>query len=430
MAREWPEAPFEEVIDFQEGPGILAKDFCNEGVPLVRLAGLDRGASLLAGCNYLDPNVVAKKWAHFALKKGDILLSTSASLGRIAVVGEEGTGAIAYTGIIRMRPRDSRLLAPFIRYLLEGPAFQRQAEMVGVGSVIRHFGPMHLRQMTVTVPPLPEQRAIAHILGTLDDKIELNRRMNETLEAMARAIFKDWFVDFGPVRAKVEGRPPYLAPDVWALFAERLDGEGTPEGWRTENLLDHASLVSGGTPKTEVHAYWNGPIWWASAKDVSQCGESFLAATERTITARGLQESATRMIPALSTVVVARGATTGRYCMLGADMAMNQTCYALVSTNGRPFWVNCAFGHVVQALVHAAHGSVFDTITTKTFQDARVLASDGELLDRFETAVRPLFQRVLHNIHENERLAATRDLLLPRLISGEIRVKAVEEAVA
>src|ERR1700730_5105753 len=113
----WSEWPFEEVIDFQEGPGILAKDFHEEGVPLVRLSGLDRGGSVLEGCNYLDPETVKKRWAHFALQRGDILLSTSASLGRIAVVGEDAVGAIAYTGLIRMRPRDKRLCAQFIRYL-------------------------------------------------------------------------------------------------------------------------------------------------------------------------------------------------------------------------------------------------------------------------------------------------------------------------
>src|SRR5690625_1833099 len=123
MAGEWTGTDFADAIDFQEGPGILAKDFHEQGVSLVRLSGLDRGASLLSGCNYLNPDLVAKKWAHFALQKGDILLSTSASLGRIAVVDDEGVGAIAYTGIIRMRPRDQRLIAPFIRYLLEGPNF-------------------------------------------------------------------------------------------------------------------------------------------------------------------------------------------------------------------------------------------------------------------------------------------------------------------
>jgi len=113
----WPELPLAEVIDFQEGPGILAKDFCKDGVPLVRLSGLERGRSALEGCNYLDPETVTRRWAHFALHEGDILLSTSASLGRIAVVGAEAVGAIPYTGIIRMRPKCDRLYAPdAVRY--------------------------------------------------------------------------------------------------------------------------------------------------------------------------------------------------------------------------------------------------------------------------------------------------------------------------
>ena len=262
----WVERPFEEVIDFREGPGILAKDFREDGIPLVRLAGLDRGASVLEGCNYLDPDAVKTRWAHFQLALGDVLLSTSASLGRIAVVGQEGIGAIPYTGIIRMRPRDESLHPPFIQYLLEGPDFQRQAEMVGVGSVIRHFGPMHLRQMTVTVPPLPEQRTIAYILGTLDNKIELNRRMNDTLEAMARALFKSWFVDFDPVRAKaalrnhaaleetsaIQGGGDWnvgrahayldsMDPEIAALFPDSfVDSElgEIPAGWKVGVLGD------------------------------------------------------------------------------------------------------------------------------------------------------------------------------------------------
>ena len=106
--------------------------------------------------------------------------------------------------------------------------------------------------LPVLVPPLLEQRAIAHILGTLDDKIELNRRMNETLEAMARALFKDWFVDFGPTRAKIEGRDPYLAPKIWDLFPDKLDEDGKPEGWEFGRLADIADSPSRGVLPSEV----------------------------------------------------------------------------------------------------------------------------------------------------------------------------------
>jgi type I restriction enzyme S subunit len=274
-----------------------------------------------------------------------------------------------------------------------------------------------------------EQEAIATTLGALDDKIDLNRRMNETLEAIARAVFKDWFVDFGPTRAKREGRTPYLVSDLWTLFPDRLDDEGKPGGWNAEPLLKHAHLLSGGTPATAEAAYWDGPIAWASAKDVSQCGELFLLGTERSITARGLAESSTRMVPKLSTVVVARGATTGRFCMFGHEMAMNQTCYALSSKATRPFFVNCIFASLVDSIVHAAHGSVFDTITTRTIEGATASVPGEKILDRFEEIVGPLFMRALASLEESRALAQTRDLLLPKLLSGEIRVKVAEKVV-
>jgi type I restriction enzyme S subunit len=325
-----------------------------------------------------------------------------------------------------------------------------------VGAVQQHFNVGSARTLRFRLPRLETQDEILSILCALDDKIELNRRMNETLEAMARAIFRDWFVDFGPTRAKQEarsaanttgtanntarsaggtcgsanhaGRKPYLAPEIWSLFPDRLDTDGKPEGWDIAPLLNYARLISGGTPKTDKPEYWNGSIAWASAKDVSQCGETFLIDTERTITEEGLEKSATRIIPALSTVVVARGATTGRHCMFGREIAMNQTCYALHSSAGYPYWLRCAFEALVQELVHSAHGSVFDTITTRTIQNANVVFPGPDPIDAFEKTVRPLFEQVLSNTLNSRTLAETRDLLIPKLMSGEVRMKDAEKA--
>jgi type I restriction enzyme S subunit len=422
----WRERPFSEVIDFQEGPGILAKDFRVSGIPLVRLSGLQNGASVLEGCNYLAPELVEKRYPHFRIKKGDILLSTSASLGRTAVVDERSEGAIVYTGIIRMRPLDNTLYAPFIEFLLQSPNFQQQVEAMGVGSVIRHFGPFHLKQMTVSVPPLLEQRAIAHILGTLDDKIELNRRMNETLEAIAQSIFKAWFVDFDPVRVKMEGRQPIgMDAETAALFPDSFEDSALgdiPEGWGVGSLLEQADLLSGGTPKTSEPDYWEGNILWASAKDISNSSQCFMLNTERKITAKGLNESSTQLIDAYSTVVIARGATTGRLVMLGAQMAMNQTCYALRSKADCHFALYCQLREVIDSLVHAAHGSVFDTITTDTFKSAPVILPPSNLFQHFEKEVTPIFMKILSNLQQSQSLTAMRDALLPKLLSGEIRV--------
>ena len=428
----WVERPFEEVIDFREGPGILAKDFREDGIPLVRLAGFDRGASVLEGCNYLDPDAVKTRWAHFQLALGDVLLSTSASLGRIAVVGQEGIGAIPYTGIIRMRPRDGSLHPPFIQYLLEGPDFQRQAEMVGVGSVIRHFGPMHLRQMTVTVPPLPEQRTIAYILGTLDNKIELNRRMNDTLEAMAQALFKSWFVDFDPVRAKMEGRDTGLPKHVADLFPDRLmDSElgEIPEGWSVGVLDDMVELRSGGTPRTSASNYWNGDIPWYTAKDAPSLSDVFVLTTERRVTQAGVKNSATSILPEGTTIITARG-TVGRLACLGIPMAMNQTCYGIRGADGYPdFFTYWSIRVVVDELQRRTHGTIFDTITRQTFKVVERTLVPVDLAQAFETMITPIMVRLLRNLNESRTLAVLRDSLLPRLVSGVLSVVRAKKQV-
>jgi type I restriction enzyme S subunit len=260
----------------------------------------------------------------------------------------------------------------------------------------------------------------------LDDKIENNRTLNHHLEQAARALFKSWFIDFDPVRAKLDGRrPPGLDPATAALFPDSFqDSElgRIPKGWETGSILRQTSLLSGGTPKTEVPAYWNGHLPWASAKDVSQCGEAFLISTERRITTRGLEESSTKIIPEFATVVVARGATTGRLTMFGHAMAMNQTCYGLHSKFDAPFALYCNARYFIERLVLSGHGSIFDTITTSTFEATAVLLMPKEVQQAFDKQVAPLFRQILANLHQSRTLATLRDTLLPRLMSGELSV--------
>jgi type I restriction enzyme S subunit len=289
------------------------------------------------------------------------------------------------------------------------------------------------RRLWIPLPPLPEQKRIAHILGTLDDKIELNRRMNATLDAISRAIFKSWFVDFDPVRQKATGkRPVGMGTQTAALFPDSFEESeigAVPKGWRIGSILEQASLLSGGTPKTDEPSYWGGCIPWASAKDVSQCGEAFLTATERGITQAGVDNSSTKIIPAYTTVIVSRGATTGRLTMLAGDMAMNQTCYGLNSRIDTPLSLYCCVQSFIRRMVAAAHGSVFDTITTKTFETTPVLLVPPRNLVVFEEAVADVFARVRNNLIQSRTLAALRDTLLPKLLSGEVRVPEVEEVV-
>jgi type I restriction enzyme, S subunit len=168
----WDLKSLPEVTDFLEGPGIMAKDFCQAGIPLVRLAGLSGSEVSLRGCNFVAPEMFARKWAHFALNEGDILVLTSATFGNPAVVGKEAAGAIFYTGIIRFKPRFSDLDATYLRHFLASNWFLRQATTLASGAVIKHFGPTHLKQMTAPVPPLSLQQQFAKRAA----QVELLRR--------------------------------------------------------------------------------------------------------------------------------------------------------------------------------------------------------------------------------------------------------------
>lgn len=352
---------------------------------------------------------------------GTMCVTIAANIAETALLTYPACFPDSVVGFI---PDNVKCNVHFIEYMFRH--LRQVIQHEATGSVQDNINLATLERLRFSLPPRDEQDAIAHILGTLDDKIELNRRMNETLEGMARAIFKSWFVDFDPVRAKAEGRQPTgMDPATTALFPDSFEDSPLgkiPKGWKAGTILDHATLMSGGTPKTDRADYWNGNIPWASAKDVSQCGQTFLIDTERTISDKGLEESATQIVPAFCTVIVARGATTGRMVMFGRDVAMNQTCYALASSRKTPLALYCQLRSSVNSLVQTAHGSVFDTITTSTFASSTIILPPQSILSAFERMASPLFQRVLSSSIESMSLTSIRDALLPKLLSGEIRV--------
>jgi type I restriction enzyme S subunit len=402
----------------------------DSGYPYVAIPQLRHGRIDLADVRRITPEDFADWTRKAKPTANDVVLSRRCNPGETAFVPPDLEFALGQN-LVLLRADGERVFPPFLRWLVRGPAWWEQiGKFLNVGAVFDSLRCADVPKFELRLPSLSEQRAIAHILGTLDDKIELNRRMNETLEAMARALFKSWFVDFDPVRAKAKGRDPGLPKPLADLFPDSFEdselGE-IPKGWGVGPILKHASLISGGTPKTDRPEYWDGPIAWASAKDVSQSSGLFLVETERSITERGLNESATQVVPEFCSVVVARGATTGRMVLFGRDMAMNQTCYALASTTETPFALYSRLRQDIDALVHAAHGSVFDTITTSTFASSRIVLPPQAALKAFEERVAPLFQRVLTNIHKSRSLAALRDALLPKLISGEIRIHATTD---
>jgi type I restriction enzyme, S subunit len=188
----WEVVPFGLAIMFQEGPGIMAADFYDSGIPLLRVSGVQGRWATLDGCNYLDPEKVTKKWDHFRVGNGDLLISASASMGTVCEVGPETAGAIPYTGIIRLSPRHNRSNKDFVRAVVVSNLFASQIELLKAGATIQHFGPTHLRQVRISLPQLDEQIAIATFLeretGKIDELVAEQRRLMELLKEKRQAV--------------------------------------------------------------------------------------------------------------------------------------------------------------------------------------------------------------------------------------------------
>jgi len=199
--------------------------------------------------------------------------------------------------------------------------------------------------------------------------------------------------------------------------------EGTGEGWGEDSLLKLIRLLGGGTPKTDVPEYWDGNIPWLAGGDIASNHKSFVLNAEKTITENGLNNSSTKLLTKYATVITARG-TVGKYCLLAEPMAFSQSNYGIL-----PNIDNCFFftyllvNHVVGELQSSAYGSVFDTITTTTFKENKVPIPSETEIQSFENTVSTYFQKIFLNKTQIHTLEKLRDMLLPKLMSGEVRVE-------
>lgn len=375
----------------------------------------------------------ASELANIQVEENDVLLNiTGDSVARACQVTSDILPARVNQHIAIIRTDSSVLWPRYLRYYLVSPSMQ--AEMLGlagVGATRNALTKGMIESFEIPAPvDVDEQRAIAHILGTLDDKIELNHRMSEALEAIARAMFKCWFVDFDPVRAKASGEPPEsicrrlrLTPDLLALFPDRfVDSElgEIPEGWEVKPFSETVQIIGGGTPKTSVSEYWGGDIPWFSVVDAPAESDVFVIDTEKKITQTGLDDSSARILSAGTTIISARG-TVGKVALVGVPMAMNQSCYGLRGLDGGSFFTYYATRELVSTLKQHSHGAVFDTITRNTFAGVSVVTFQP-VVTAFETVVTPLMEKIKANSVQGRTLAELRDTLLPKLLSGELRV--------
>lgn len=419
--------PLGTVAKVRSGFAFSSEDMGSVGVPIIKIKNLVPPTVDLSDCERVSPDVITRipNVDRFELQEGDTLIAmTGATVGK---VGRFPCANERY--FLNQRVGKVYLTAPgaadyrYLYYVLSQDTYVRQMFGVADGSAQANISGSQIESLEIPLPPLPEQKGIASVLGALDDKIELNRRINATLEAMARALFQSWFVDFDPVRAKLDGRQPTgLDPASAALFPASFQDSPVgqiPQGWKIGKIQDCCvQIQNGGTPRRDEPRFWaDGNIPWLTSREVRQ---SIITATESFITEDGLAESSAKWVPAFSTVVALYGATAGQVSFVSSRLTTNQAVCALIPKKNFAFFNYLTMRRATADLENKAVGSAQQNISKAIVEETHVVLPPTPLIDRFAEETSPLFERWISNLHQSRILATIRDTLLPKLLSGEV----------
>ena len=281
--------------------------------------------------------------------------------------------------------------------------------------------------LEVRVPPVSKQKSIADFLQHLDDRITLLRESNTTLKAIAQALVKSWFVDFDPVHAKMQGRAPEGMDEATAaLFPVSFEDSelgSVPKGWRVMPVGDAVETVGGATPDTKTPAYWEpAEHHWTTPKDLSGIASPVLLGTERKLSSAGVKKINSGLLPVGSLLMSSR-APIGYLAMTQVPMAINQG-YIAILPDGKlsPLYMLFWCQTNMDSIKGRANGSTFMEISKKAFRPIPALVPSQAVLDAFEAVTTQLFARLVENEKQAQSLASIRDILLPRLISGQLRL--------
>jgi type I restriction enzyme S subunit len=422
----WKRRPLYSLAEWVNGLAFRDIQFSPSGMPVIKIAEIKGGIS---GQTKFTEQAFDES---VRVRPGDLLFSWSGqpetSIDAFWWRGPEGW---LNQHVFRVTPADGidpTFFYYLLRYLKSNfVGIARNKQTTGLGHVTKR----DLENIEAAYPELPEQRAIAHILGTLDDKIELNRRMSETLEAMARALFKSWFVDFDPVRAKVEGRwrkgesLPGLPAHLYDLFPERfVDSElgEIPEGWEAGTLGDFSAL--------------NPEVWTSQTRppeikyvDLSNTkwGRIELVTTHQ---ASDAPSRAQRVLRAGDTIVGTVRPGNGSYALISEPGLTGSTGFAVLRPTGARYaefvYLTATGADNIDTLAHLADGAAYPAVRPEVVAATPIVRPTDEVLGRFSGVAGPLLAKIAHSDMESRTLAALRDALLPNLISGELRVREAE----
>lgn len=434
---EWNETTISEIIEehggsIKTGPFgtvLKAHEYTENGVPLISVREIGYGIFSLGQHTPRVPPKVTDRLPEYLLETGDIVFGRKGAVDRSAIVQPEQHGWFLGSDGIRLR-LPSICHSLFVAYHFQAASTRSWLLQHATGTTMASLNQKIVGRVPITLPPLPDQRAIASVLGALDDKIELNRRMNKTLEDMAAAIFKAWFVDFEPVHAKANGAKsfPGMPPKVFATLPKTfIDSElgQIPEGWAYVPATDIASVAIGKTPpRKESHWFTEDPkdTPWVSIRDMGRCGV-FANRTSEYLTKEAIDRHNVRYIPDRS-VLVSFKLTLGRVVIADGVITSNEAIAHFVPHDSETIGTEFLYCYLsaFDYNMLGSTSSIGTATNSKVIKAMPILNPSRDVAKAFRYMAKSIFQTI-HSLElESQTLAETRDTLLPKLLSGEVRV--------
>ena len=462
MGSEWQKYALTDLYSVSSGLSKPAKDF-GEGYPFVSFKDVFYNFFLPDDLSQLVRSTDKEK-EKCSVRRGDVFLTrtseTMEDLGMSCVARRDYPEATFNGFCKRLRPSTELPIHPeYVGYCLRTPQFRNEMLAFSTMSTRASLNNEMIGRLNINLPPLPEQKAIAHILGTLDDKIELNRRMNATLEGMAQALFKSWFVDFDPVidNALAAGNPipDELAPRAEvrknalangtanreaakhfpAAFQETESMGWIPEGWEVSTIGEECETVGGGTPSTKNPDFWeDGEYPWVTPKDFSALHDKVLLSSSRFLTEEGLSKVSSGLLP-IGTVLMSSRAPVGYLAITQIETAINQGFIGMICNKQLPpeFVLQWAESRM-DDIKRAAGGSTFAEISKKAFRPFEIIVPSRNAREAYTEFAEAIYARISDAVLATETLTKLRDTLLPKLTGGEVRLpeaeSLTEEAIA
>ena len=457
----WKEYKLDELVEITSSKRIMRSEYQENGIPFFRskeIIELNSGNEITTELFISKERFLEIKNKFGTPSYGDILLTSVGTLGVPYFVNYKEEFYFKDGNLTWFRKFNNILRSKYLYYWFASPVGRKALKEITIGSTQPALTITGLKSLTIHLPTLEEQDYIIEILDHLSCKIQLNTQINQTLEQIAQALFKSWFVDFDPVRAKVQalsdglsleqaelaamqaisGKTPeeltalsQTQPERYAELVEtakafpcemvEVDEVEMPKGWNISTIGQEVETVGGATPSTKEEKFWNnGEIAWTTPKDLSSATSPVLLKTERKITESGLNKISSGLLP-IGTVLLSSRAPVGYLSLAQIPVAINQGYIAIKCNKSlNNYYMLQWCKENLEEIKGRASGTTFLEISKTTFRQIPIIVPDGNILSLFEKQCSSIYQSITINTKENINLEKTRDLLLPRLLNGEI----------